>query len=166
MEWCCLVSEQITEVRELAIAVFASSGRLIATGNERVAHLGLTSAWWQVLGALRYSPVPLPTASIARNMGLTRQAVQRIVDLLAERGMVAFEDNPHHRRAKLVVLTRAGLAAVTSAEQAVATLDREIAERIGRERIEDATRILGEMNAILTEWLDRTAPFPPPNDAS
>ncbi|WP_295560132.1 helix-turn-helix domain-containing protein, partial [uncultured Sphingomonas sp.] len=84
------MSEQITEVRELAIAVFASSGRLIATGNERVAHLGLTSAWWQVLGALRYSPVPLPTASIARNMGLTRQAVQRIVDLLAERGMVAF----------------------------------------------------------------------------
>ncbi len=99
-------------------------------------------------------------------MGLTRQAVQRIVDLLAERGMVAFEDNPHHRRAKLVVLTRAGLAAVTSAEQAVATLDREIAERIGRDRIEDATRILGEMNVILTEWLDRTAPFPSPNDAS
>ena len=149
--------DQVTEVRGLALAVFAASGRLIATGNERVAHLGLTSAWWQVLGALRYSPVPLPTASIARNMGLTRQAVQRIVDLLADRGLVVFQDNPHHRRAKLIVLTAAGVAAVTSAEQAVAALDENIADRIGRTRIQEAARTLGEMNAILAEWLDRTA---------
>jgi len=110
-----------------------------------------------VLGALRYSPVPLPTASIARNMGLTRQAVQRIVDLLADRGLVVFQDNPHHRRAKLIVLTSAGMAAVTSAEQAVAALDEDIADRIGRARIQEAARTLGEMNAILAEWLDRTA---------
>ena len=154
------MSDPETAVRELALAVFATSGRLIGTGNELVAPLGLTSAWWQVLGALRYSPVPLPTASIARNMGLTRQAVQRIVDLLAERGMVAFEDNPHHRRAKLVVLTEAGIAAVTGAEQAVAPLDKEIADRIGRNRIRDAIQTLDAMNAILSEWLDRAVSDP------
>nr|WP_315380336.1 MarR family transcriptional regulator [uncultured Sphingomonas sp.] len=148
--------DQETEVRELALAVFATSGRLIGTGNELVAHLGLTSAWWQVLGALRYAPVPLPTASIARNMGLTRQSVQRIVDLLAERGMVTFQDNPHHLRAKLVVLTEAGIAAVTGAEQAAAPLDREIADRVGRERIRDAIATLEAMNTVLTAWLDRT----------
>lgn len=159
------MSHEGTEVRELALAVFATSGRLIGTGNELVAPLGLTSAWWQVLGALRYSPVPLPTASIARNMGLTRQAVQRIVDLLAERGMVAFQDNPHHRRAKLIVLTDAGLAAVTGAEQAVASLDEEIADRVGRRRIRDAIQTLEAMNAILSEWLDRadSASVPDPN---
>lgn len=151
------MSHQESDVRELALAVFATGGRLIGTGNVLVAHLGLTSAWWQVLGALRYSPVPLPTASIARNMGLTRQAVQRIVDLLAERGLVTFQDNPHHRRAKLVVLTDAGLAAVTGAEQAVAPLDTEIADRVGRARIRDAIQTLEAMNAILSEWLDRAA---------
>ncbi len=147
-----------SDVRNLALAIFAANGRLVSAGNELVAHLGLTSAWWQVLAALRYSPVPLAVASIARNMGLTRQAVQRIVDLLAEQGLVAFEPNPHHRRAKLVVLTQAGTAAVTSAEAAVAPLDRVIAERIGADRIGEAIATLTEMVAVISERLDQHPP--------
>lgn len=142
------------DVRELALTVFAANGRLVGAGNELVAHLGLTSAWWQVLAALRYSPVPLPTASIARNMGLTRQAVQRIVDVLAERGLVEFQANPHHQRAKLVVLTPAGLKAVTDAEKVVAPLDQAIADRIGSERLQAAIATLGEMIAVISERLD------------
>ncbi len=41
-------------------------------------------------------------------MGLTRQSVQRIADLLVERGLAAYADNPAHRRAKLVTPTSAG----------------------------------------------------------
>jgi DNA-binding MarR family transcriptional regulator len=145
---------QINFVRELALAVFAANGRLVGAGNDLVAHLGLTSAWWQVLAALRYSPVPLPTASIARNMGLTRQAVQRIVDVLAERGLVEFRANPHHQRAKLVVLTPDGLNAVIGAENVVAPLDQAIAARIGSERLQAAIATLGEMIAVISERLD------------
>jgi DNA-binding MarR family transcriptional regulator len=152
------------DVRKLALAVFAANGRLIGAGNELVAHLGLTSAWWQVLAALRYSPVPLPTASIARNMGLTRQAVQRIVDVLADRGLVEFQHNPHHQRAKLVVLTPAGLAAVSGAEDVVAPLDQEIADRIGAERLQAAIATLSEMVTVISERLDHadavSAPIP------
>lgn len=88
------MSDPHMDVRELALAIFAANGRLLNAGNELVAHLGLTSAWWQVLAALRYSAGPLAVASIARNMGLTRQAVQRIVDLLEERGLVEFQPPP------------------------------------------------------------------------
>lgn len=144
-------------VRDLALAVFAANGRLVSAGNELVAHLGLTSAWWQVLAALHYSSLPLPAASIARNMGLTRQAVQRIVDVLAERGLVEFQANPHHRRAKLVVLTPAGIKAVTGAEDVVAPLDRVIAHKIGTQRIREAIETLVEMNSVITGWLDHTA---------
>lgn len=160
------MQHQESDVRELALSVFAANGRLVAMGNECVAHLGLTSAWWQVLAALRYSATPLPAASIARNMGLTRQAVQRIVDLLVERGLVEFKDNPHHRRAKLVVLTPAGFAAVSGAEDAVAPLDKAIAERIGSRRIRDAIHTLEQMNALLSEWLDHgSTPKPATPDA-
>jgi DNA-binding MarR family transcriptional regulator len=148
------VQDQSITVRELALTIFAANGRLIGAGNELVAHLGLSSAWWQVLAALRYSNVPLPTASIARNMGLTRQAVQRIVDLLAERGLVEFQSNPHHQRAKLVVLTPAGLKAVTGAENVVAPLDQAIADRIGSERLQAAIATLGEMMTVISERLD------------
>jgi DNA-binding MarR family transcriptional regulator len=48
-------------------------------------------------------------------MGLARQSVQRIVDALAQEGLIAFADNPHHRRAKLVTLTGRGEALYRSA---------------------------------------------------
>lgn len=151
-----------SEFRMLALAIFATGGRLIETGNGLVAPLGLTSAWWQVLGALRYAPEPLPTASIARTMGLTRQAVQRSVDLLADRGLVEFRPNPHHRRAKLVVLTAAGLDAVRRAEEAAAPIDRAMAARIGSARIHSAIATLEEIGAILSE--ERQGPRRPSLD--
>ena len=41
-------------------------------------------------------------------MGANRQNVQRIINDLQEQGLVAFENNPHHKRAQLVVLTDKG----------------------------------------------------------
>ncbi len=78
-------------------------------GNSLVRPAGLTTAWWQVLGALGYAPTPLTVSDIARAMGLTRQGVQRVVDLLAAHGHVAFTPNPHHQRAKLVAITEPGV---------------------------------------------------------
>jgi DNA-binding MarR family transcriptional regulator len=93
---------------ELIVEIFRLNGRLLVAGDRLVAELGMTSARWQVLGAVALSPLPEPVARVARNMGLNRQGVQRIVDELAEQGLVAFRGNPHHRRAKLVVLTEKG----------------------------------------------------------
>lgn len=152
-------------VRNLALAVFETNGRLVDAGNALVRPAGLTTAWWQVLGALGYSPYPLPVAHIARNMGLTRQAVQRVVDLLIDRGLVAQQPNPHHQRAKLIVLTPAGRNALTGAEIAVAPLDQAILERIGADRLSVAIAVLREMNAVIAENFppapDRVAPATP-----
>ena len=135
--------------RDLVLQIFQLNGRLVETGNRLVAGIGLTTAWWQVLGALGYSPVPLPVSSIARNMGLSRQAVQRVVDLLAERAMVRFEDNPHHQRAKLVVLTDQGRAALVAAEECEQPLNDLVVGKVGRERIAAAITVLAEMEALL-----------------
>jgi DNA-binding MarR family transcriptional regulator len=75
----------------------------------------LTSARWQVLGAVALSPVPLSVAQIARNMGLTRQAVQRLTDEIEGDGLLRFAPNPHHQRAKLVLLTAKGKSAFAAA---------------------------------------------------
>src|SRR5258708_24672438 len=100
---------------ELILETFRLNGRLVAAGDALVADIGLTSARWQVLGAIALSPVPLPVAHIARNMGLTRQAVQRLANEMARDGLVRFMANPHHRRARLVLLTPRGKAAYDSA---------------------------------------------------
>jgi DNA-binding MarR family transcriptional regulator len=93
---------------DLILELFRLNGRLLAVGDRLVGDLGLSSARWQVLGAVALAAAPMPVAWIARNMGLTRQAVQRIVNELIGEGALALTENPHHRRAKLVVLTDRG----------------------------------------------------------
>lgn len=141
-------------VRDLVVSVFGLNGRLVETGNQLVGGIGLTTAWWQVLGALGYSPMLLPVAHIARNMGLSRQSVQRVVNLLVERDLVSFEANPHHRRAKLVGLTAAGRAALGAAELAEEPLNRIVFDRIGGKRIADAISVLTEMNETIAKKRD------------
>lgn len=137
-------------VTDLVVAVFRLNGTLLETGNDLVGELGLTTAWWQVLGALSRSPAPIPVAHIARNMGLSRQSVQRNVDLLASKGMVQFAPNPHHQRAKLVVLTPAGTAAADAADARQRPLGERLVTSIGRERMAAALAVLGKMDALLS----------------
>jgi len=101
----------------LILDVFRLNGRLLAEGDRLVADLGLTSARWQVLGAIALAETPQPVAWLARSMGLYRQGVQRIVNELEQEGFVAFADNPHHRRAKLVALTAKGRATCEAADR-------------------------------------------------
>lgn len=93
---------------ELILETFRLNGRLLAAGDRLIDDLGLTSARWQVLGAIEDGA--LPVAQIARNMGLARQSVQRTADILAGDGVVEFSHNPDHRRAKLVGLSPKGQA--------------------------------------------------------
>lgn len=137
-----VATSQPNAMGDLAIAIFRLNGRLIETGNQMVGDIGLTAALWQVLGALDRSPVPLPVAQIARNQGLTRQSVQRTVDLMTARGLVAFAPNPNHQRAKLVVMTGAGRAALDGADRRQAPWAATLAERIGKERLMAAIGVL------------------------
>ena len=75
-------------VTELMLETFRFNGRLLQAGDALVADIGLTSARWQVLGAIALSPVPLPVAHIARNMGLSRQGVQRLVGEMTKDGLL------------------------------------------------------------------------------
>lgn len=93
---------------ELILRIFKANGRLLLAGDQLVAPLGLTSARWQLLGSIAAAEQPQPVVRLARDMGVTRQAVQRIANDLEHEGIVAFRPNPHHKRAQLVVLTDRG----------------------------------------------------------
>ncbi|WP_407523081.1 MarR family winged helix-turn-helix transcriptional regulator [Methylobacterium oryzisoli] len=114
---------------DLVLEVFRLNGALIAAGDALTRDLGLTSARWQVLGAVALAGRPLTVAGVARGMGLTRQAVRRVVADLGAAGLVASAPNPDHRRADLVVLTPAGREAYAAASARQAAW----AGRIGRE---------------------------------
>lgn len=100
---------------DLVLDLFKLSSRMLASGDRLVADLGLTSARWQVMGTIAAVQSPQPVAWLARDMGANRQNIQRIVNDLETEGLIAFEPNPHHRRAPLVVLTEKGRQAFEAA---------------------------------------------------
>ncbi|MBU6462685.1 MAG: winged helix-turn-helix transcriptional regulator [Bradyrhizobium sp.] len=100
---------------DLMLDLFRLDSLLLTAGDRLVASLGLTSARWQVLGAIVAAERPQPVAWIARDLGGNRQNVQRIINDLRKEELVAFEVNPHHRRAQLVVLTEKGRRTFTAA---------------------------------------------------
>lgn len=138
------------ELSSLIVAIFGANGALIAAGDTLVADLRLTSSRWQVLGTVAQSPMPLPVASIARNIGLTRQGVRAIVKELIEADMVRLEANPHHRRAHLVVLTALGERISTEAMTRQQPWAQSLFRDISPARIADATDLLRHLMERLT----------------
>ena len=141
---------------DLILDVFRLNGALLASGDTLVKDIGLTSARWQVLGAIALSPVPLPVAHIANNMGLTRQAVQRSVDEMLSDGLVRLDPNPHHKRAMLVTMTERGTSAFRAASERQEGWADVLAAGLSPKGIEAADELLRELHRRLV------APGPSP----
>jgi len=93
---------------EIVLEVFKLGGLLVSEGDQMGSEYGITSARWKVLGAVSLAGQPQTVPQIARSMGLTRQAVQRLVDVMHEDGFLLFQENPDHKRAKLISLSKFG----------------------------------------------------------
>ena len=92
--------------------VFRLRARLLESAEDIAAKAGLTSARWQILGAVEDTPAPV--AHVARSLGLTRQAVQETADAMEREGLLEFGDNPDHKRARLIVPTAKARKALDS----------------------------------------------------
>jgi DNA-binding MarR family transcriptional regulator len=134
---------------DLVLAVFRLNGRLLVAGDQLVAGLDLTSARWQVLGAIAIAPSPQPVAWLARSMGLNRQGVQRIVNEMREEGLLEMRANPHHLRAHLVVLTRRGEDAFAAAARLQIPWANALARQLGLEDLATARRLVTTLSGRL-----------------
>jgi DNA-binding MarR family transcriptional regulator len=92
----------------IILETFKLNGLLILEGDQLIKELSLTSARWKVLGALFETPHPITVPEIARMMGQSRQAVQRLSNEMKEEGLIDAQANPYHKRAKLLTLTESG----------------------------------------------------------
>ncbi|MGW7462952.1 MarR family winged helix-turn-helix transcriptional regulator [Streptomyces sp. NPDC054797] len=130
-----------------ALGVFRLNGQFLSVSEELARPAGLTAAWWQVLGAVLREP--LPVAGIARAMGITRQSVQRIADLLVAKGLAEYAPNPAHRRAKLLRPTEEGRAAVARITPGHASLATRLAAELGDHAFAETVRLLERLSRAL-----------------
>ncbi|MGX5733619.1 MarR family winged helix-turn-helix transcriptional regulator [Bosea thiooxidans] len=127
---------------DLILELFRVNNLTLTWGDRLVAPFGLTSARWQILGAIVFAERPQPVAWLARDLGANRQNVQRIVNDLHKEGLVVFEPNPHHRRAQLVVLTEKGQRAYDAAIGTYYPKASALAEGLSVPDIQTAQRVL------------------------
>ena len=114
---------------DLVLTLFRLNGLLIAEGDAMTKDLGLTHARWKVIGAIALSNAGLTVPGIARVLGQSRQAVQRITDVMVADGILVYSDNPKHKRSALVTLSDKG--------QDTYTLLREVQDPWAIENTED-----------------------------
>jgi DNA-binding MarR family transcriptional regulator len=79
-------------------------------------------------------------------MGMTRQGVQRIADLLVERGLAEYRPNPAHRRAKLLACSEAGYWAVRRITAVQHPWSNRVGAQVGAGELRTA---LNAMNGLI-----------------
>jgi len=99
------------------LSTFRANGLLLAAGDRIASAAALTSARWQVLGAIVLAGRPLTAPQIARRMGLTRQSVHATVQRLVRDGLLELAPNADHRRSQLVELTDHGKVAYAAVDE-------------------------------------------------
>jgi DNA-binding MarR family transcriptional regulator len=123
--------------------VIGLTRRFTTIGEALAKPVGQTLARWLVLETIQDKPATV--AQIARTLHLARQGVQRLADLLVRDGLAAYEDNPHHRRAKLLRLTPPGRTTLRTIQTAQIAWADALGAKIGEEDLRQASSLLDQV---------------------
>ena len=127
---------------DLVLSIFRLNGLLIAEGDAMTEKLGLTHARWKVIGAVALSQNGLTVPGIARVLGQSRQAVQRITDVMMKDGLLDYSINPKHKRSVLVLLSESGKEIYNTLRDVQDPWAIEATGEIPSEELETALRLI------------------------
>jgi DNA-binding MarR family transcriptional regulator len=96
-------------------------------------------------------PKGLPQSKLAVRMGLTKQAVQQLLDELAVDGIIERKPDPADRRGKLIVLTKSGLEALYDANKVKKRIERDYEKLIGPKKFAALMEALENLAIALKE---------------
>jgi DNA-binding MarR family transcriptional regulator len=137
-----LVPIIVAEIYELA-------GCLRDYGEAIAKTVGQTQARWQVMSAASDRPHTVP--QIARVLGVTRQNVQRIADLLVAEGAAHYRDNPDHRSSPHLILTRRGSNTLKRLTAAAGGYHSRLARKLSPAAVVSLQRGLRQLLEVLKE---------------
>jgi DNA-binding MarR family transcriptional regulator len=132
---------------EVILTTFRLNARLLEAAQGLAANGGITAAWWQVLGGVLDEPRTV--AAIGRRMGMTRQGVQRVADLLVANHLAEYRSNPAHRRAKLLACTEAGYWAIRQISFVAHPFSNRIGAQLATDELRNTLTTMRHLVALL-----------------
>lgn len=150
-------------MRALIDAVQRTSPTLTWSLEVLLQPTSLSPARWQVLQAVGEAQEPRTVPYIARNLALSRQAVQRVVNELVAQGLIALAENRHHATAKLLRLTDKGRQCYGECRRIYSRWLSSIATHLEPEEIAAGIAILEKvagagLGIVRSELPDATSP--------
>src|SRR5262245_8293399 len=127
--------------------IYQLAGQLRRNAEAIARVVGQSQARWQVLSAASAEPKTVP--QIARRLGLARQNVQRIADLLVDDGLAMLAANPDHRTSARVVLTEHGRKVLVDMMRSARAYHRELASELAPAEIANLRRSLRKLCSVL-----------------
>ncbi len=137
---------------DLVLSMLELYGLLTDHGIRITKPCGQSPARWQVLGAI--PDEPLAVSQIARRMGLTRQSVQRVANILNNEGLVEYVINPDHQRSPKVRITPKGRAILNKINDRQASWANEIGKQMSLNDISTAKDIVQKLITVLSNIED------------
>ncbi|KAB2900045.1 MAG: winged helix-turn-helix transcriptional regulator [Burkholderiaceae bacterium] len=138
-------ADQLTDV---VLTLFQLNGALVDWGDAFVAPEGLTSARWQMLGALALAGQPLTAPQVGARMGVSRQGAQKQLHLLAQSGLIEVRANPQHKRSPLHALTAPGLRIYDAIAQRWQARAQGLAAPFSAEELRTTAQVLSALLAL------------------
>jgi DNA-binding MarR family transcriptional regulator len=141
--------EPSEEMALLVADILEAAGALRRSGERIARQVGQTQSRWQTLSAASAPGQTVP--AIARRLGVTRQAVQPVVNDLARDQLVRLVPNPTHRRSPFVALTASGHRMLTVLTETASAANRELVDRIGMSDVTLTRRTLSKLVAAVMD---------------
>lgn len=132
----------------ITLSVFRLNGQFVEWGNHFSQPHGLTTARWQVLGAIALAPQPPNIPQIAAAMGVTRQGVLKQINLLVDEGLVQALPNPAHKRSPLYALTPTGQTTYDALADCWNTQAQKMAAGFTAADLDTALRVLSVLSQL------------------
>jgi DNA-binding MarR family transcriptional regulator len=139
---------------DVILRIFGLNGALLSAGDQMARQVGLTSAKWQVLGAVELAERPLAVPQIARRMGLARQSVHATVRSLVQLGLLRMVANADHRRSALVTSTPDGQQAYRALQVRQAAWVNALASDLSEAELRSTKALLN----LIEERLEQLPP--------
>lgn len=134
---------------EIMLLIFRLNARLLEQGDRLVAPLRLSSARWQVLGAVAIAAQPLSAPQIAEALDITRQGAQKQLNRMLAEGLLELLPNPRHERSPLYALTTAGQRAYGDATRLHMRWVETLGEGINCDELDGVLPLLQKLYARL-----------------
>ncbi len=148
-------SDCIAEVRAFHVLLIRMGSRLLDIGESMLAESKLTVSRSRVLGVVLDSPEPLSISDVARQLGLSRQAVLVLARKMETDRLIDCLPDPNGGRSVLLRATKAGRDEHVSANASQIKYFESLSDVLDKEQLGSTLPILQKLAQHIDDYSKR-----------